>query len=92
MSRFVRSHDTAWLSVRSVKSERTAAKQVVSEHAQGVHHREQLEDVRRVGLLGCRQLAALVRHGMVVAVVIRLGEHGRDGHLASIRGDDGAAP
>ena len=28
---------------------------------------------------------------MVVVVVIRLGEHCRDGHLASIGGDDGAA-
>ena len=61
-------------------------------HAHGVHHREQLEDMRRVSLLGGRQLAALVRHGMVVAVIIRLCKHGRDGHLASIRGDDGSAP
>ena len=69
-----------------------AAKQVVSKLAQGVHYREQLEDVRRVGLLGCPQLAALVRHRMVMAVVIRLDEHCQDGHLASIGGDDGAAP
>ena len=27
-----------------------------------------------------------------MAVVIRLGEHRKDGHLASIGGDDGAAP
>ena len=64
----------------------------MSKHAQGVNHREQLEDVRRVGLLGRRQRAALVRHGMVAAVIIRLGEHCRDGHLASIGCDDGAAP
>ena len=52
----------------------TAAKQVVSKHAQGVHHRKQLVDVQPVGLLGCRQLAALVRRWMVLAVVMRLGE------------------
>ena len=43
-------------------------------------------------MLGCCQLAALVRHGMVVAVIILLCEHGRDGNLASIGGYDRAAP
>ena len=33
------------------------------EHAQTVHHREQLEDVWWLVLLGCRQLAVLVRDG-----------------------------
>ena len=44
-------------------------------------------------MLGCCQLlAALVRRGMVLAVIIRLCEHGRDGNLVSIRGYDRAAP
>ena len=66
--------------------------EVVSKHAKGVHHSEQLEDVRRVGLLGCRQITALVPTGWWWPSSIRLGEHGRDGHLASIGGNDGAAP
>ena len=59
------------------------AKQAVSKDAQGVSAADNLS--------GCRQLAALVRHGMVLTLVIRLGEHCRDDHLA-VSGGDGAAP
>jgi len=39
--------------------------EVVAEVLKGINHGQQLEDLRRVGLLRSRELAALVRYGMV---------------------------
>jgi hypothetical protein len=59
-----------------------AAEEVVAKHPKGVNHCKQFEDARQVGLLGRCELAALVGHRMVVSLVVRLRENGRDRHLA----------
>ena len=60
MSRFVRSHEIACLSVLTERKKLredsrraggAATWKVVAEHAQGMYHRQQLEDVGRVRLL-----------------------------------------
>jgi hypothetical protein len=53
-----------------------------------VDHRQQLKDVSGVGLLRSRELAALVRDGVVTAVVIGLGEDRRDRCLAGVCRED----
>jgi hypothetical protein len=65
-----------------------AAQQVVPKHPQGVDHRQQLKNVSGVGLLRSRELAALVRDGVVMAVVIRLGKDRRDRCLAGVCRED----
>ena len=52
------------------------SKQVVAKHPKGVDHREQLEDVRWVGLFGSGEFTAFVGHRVVMTVVIWLGEDG----------------
>ena len=70
---------------------RPAAEQVVSEHPQGVDHRQQLQDVRRAVPLGRRQLATLVRHRMLPALVVWLRQDSRYGEVAGVSSQDRAA-
>ena len=67
-----------------------AAEEVVAKHPKGVNHCKQFEDARQVGLLGRCELAALVGHRMVVSLVVRLRENGRDRHLAGVGREHGA--
>jgi hypothetical protein len=46
----------------------------VPEHPECVYNGKKFEDVGRVGLLGCRELAALVGYRVVDPVVVGLGE------------------
>ena len=55
------------------------------EHAQRVYHRQQLEDMRRVVLLRRRQLAALVRHRVMLPLVVWLRQDRRHGDVARVR-------
>ena len=66
-------------------------RQVVSKRAQRVHHREQREDLRRVVPLRRCQLAALVRHRMLVALVIRLRQDRGNRDVACVRRQHRAA-
>ena len=56
----------------------------MTKHPQGVNHREEFEDVRQIGLLSCRELAALVGHRVVMALVVRLREDSLDRRLAGV--------
>ena len=57
----------------------------MSARAQAVYHRKQFEDVRRVVPLRRRQLAALVRHRMLVTLVIRLRQDRGNRDVACVR-------
>jgi hypothetical protein len=58
---------------------------ILPEHTQRVHHRQQLEDMRRVVPLRRRQLAALVRHRVMVPLVVRLRQDRGNGNIAGVR-------
>ena len=67
-----------------------AAQEVVPEHAQRVYHCQQLEDMRQVVLLRRRQLAALVRHRVLVPLVVWLRQDRRDSNVARVRREHSA--
>ena len=67
-----------------------AAKEVVAEHAQGVDHSKEFEDVRQVGLLCGGELAAFVGDRMLMAFVIGLRENGGDCRLAGVGSQHGS--
>jgi hypothetical protein len=54
-------------------------------------HCKQLQDVGGVGLLCSGEFAALIRDGVVMAVVVGLGEDRRERHLAGVGREDRAA-
>ena len=70
---------------------RPAAEQVVSKHPQGVDHRQQLQDVCRVVPLGRRQLAILVHHRLLPALVVWLRRDSRYAEVAGVSSQDRAA-
>ena len=70
---------------------RTRRPDIVPERAQRVDHRQKLEDMRRVVLLRRRQLAAFVRHWVLVPLVVRLCQDRRHSDVARIRRQNRAA-
>jgi hypothetical protein len=88
------SHVIAWLSVGRSKSDRagrSAAQQVLLEYSKGVNHRQQLQDMCRIVLLRQSQLAALVRHWVLVPLVVLLRQDRRHCDVACIRRQHRAA-
>jgi len=57
----------------------------MAKHPQGMDHRQKLEDMSGVCLLGCREFPALEGDRMLLPCVIRLREHRRNCVLAGIR-------
>ncbi len=65
-----------------------AAQQIVTKHQQDMDHCQRLKDVGWEGLLSSSEFVALIRYGVVMAVVVGLGEDSLDCHLAGVRCED----